>query len=70
LNLDEITDESSLGLQQILAPFEGGKLSLNFTIRDFKDKLEITMPSRGMKLKPTNELLAALEEHQVDFKLN
>jgi DNA polymerase-3 subunit alpha len=70
LNLDEITDESSLGLQQILAPFEGGKLSLNFTIRDFKDKLEITMPSRGMKLKPSNELLAALEEHQIDFKLN
>ncbi|MGB0837696.1 MAG: DNA polymerase III subunit alpha [Flavobacteriaceae bacterium] len=70
LRLDQITDEKIMELYNLLSPHEGGKLSLAFKIQDPKEKIEIDMPSRGMKLIPSNELLSLLTEHHIDYKLN
>ena len=70
LNVRELTDEKTDELYKILSPYEGGKLGLQFSIRDPQEKLEVTMPSRGMKLQASNELLSVLDENQIDFKIN
>ena len=47
-----------------------GKQSLNFTIWDSDEKIELSVPSRNTKVKITNELLTALEKSHVSYKLN
>lgn len=62
--------------QKSIAAFENlfkhnkGKQSLNFTIWDAEEKIELNVPSRNTKIKITSELLATLEKQHVNFKLN
>ena len=67
--LDEVKENTILNLESILKN-NPGKQSLNFTIWDAKEKLEVSLPSRNTKIKVTNELLSILEKQQINFKLN
>jgi len=70
INVRELTEQKTDDLYTLLSPFEGGKLGLRFSLRDPQEKLEVTLPSRGMKLHASNELLSTLDQHQIDFKIN
>ncbi|WP_397445290.1 DNA polymerase III subunit alpha [Polaribacter sp. R77954] len=67
--VEEVNEENILNLESILKN-SMGKQSLNFTIWDAKEKVEMTLPSRNTKIKVSNELLATLQNQQIDFKLN
>jgi DNA polymerase-3 subunit alpha len=62
--------------QKSIAAFESlfknnkGKQSLNFTIWDAEEQIELSVPSRNTKIKITSELLQTLEREHVNFKLN
>ncbi|WP_298779990.1 DNA polymerase III subunit alpha [uncultured Polaribacter sp.] len=67
--LQEIKEDTILNLESILKNSPGSQ-SLNFTVWDAKEKIEINLPSRNTKIKITNELLSTLESQQINFKLN
>ena len=67
--LQEITANTILNLETILKN-NPGKQSLNFTIWDAKEKIEVSLPSRNTKIHISNDLLATLESQQITFKLN
>ncbi|WP_299012746.1 DNA polymerase III subunit alpha [uncultured Polaribacter sp.] len=69
LPLEEINAQTILNLESILKN-KPGKQSLNFTVWDEKEKLEVSLPSRNTKIHISNELLATLESQQIQFKLN
>jgi DNA polymerase-3 subunit alpha len=47
-----------------------GKHPLSFTIYELEEEIKVTLASRKQKVQITSELLAALEEQQVHYKLN
>lgn len=59
-------------LNELLSNYqiEGAKQSVSFRLVSSKDKIDIAMNSRSLKLNITNELLNTLEKEQFDFKLN
>jgi DNA polymerase-3 subunit alpha len=67
--LEEIKEDTILNLETILKN-NPGKQSLNFTIWNAKEKIEVSLPSRNTKVKVSNELLTILESQQINFKLN
>ena len=69
IQLDDIKENTILNLETILKN-NPGKQSLNFTVWDAKEKIEVSLPSRNTKINVSNELLATLESQQIDFKLN
>ena len=69
IQLQEIKENTILNLETILKN-NPGKQSLNFTVWDAKEKIEVSLPSRNTKIKVSNELLATLESQQINFKLN
>ncbi|WP_026775425.1 DNA polymerase III subunit alpha [Polaribacter sp. Hel_I_88] len=69
IQLNEIKENTILNLETILKN-NPGKQSLNFTVWDAKEKIEVSLPSRNTKINVSNELLATLESQQIDFKLN
>jgi DNA polymerase-3 subunit alpha len=69
IQLSEIKENTILNLETILKN-NPGKQSLNFTVWDEKEKIEVSLPSRNTKINISNELLATLESQQIDFKLN
>jgi DNA polymerase-3 subunit alpha len=69
IQLQEIKENTILNLETILKN-NPGKQSLNFTVWDAKEKIEVSLPSRNTKIKVSNELLTTLESQQINFKLN
>ncbi|WP_439131094.1 DNA polymerase III subunit alpha [Polaribacter sp.] len=67
--LQEITANTILNLETILKNTPG-KQSLNFTVWDEHEKIEVSLPSRNTKIHITNELLATLQRQQIKYKLN
>ena len=67
--LKNVNETSIHNLQKLLKT-EGGKQSLNFTVWDANDQIELTVPSRNTKVKITNELLATLDNEHINYKLN
>ena len=47
-----------------------GDAQLHFTMYDREDKVKLNMPSRKHKVSISKELLDALTEKEVPFKLN
>jgi DNA polymerase-3 subunit alpha len=47
-----------------------GNVGLKFTIYDSLEGLEIEMPSRSIKVKPSNDLFKKLAKLDVEFRLN
>lgn len=71
LNSNEITEEAIKQLYGVLKEYEiAGKQKLAFTIRDGKEKIEITMPSRGMKINANTEFFNRMEKENIRFKIN
>ncbi|UAM98405.1 DNA polymerase III subunit alpha [Polaribacter litorisediminis] len=69
IQLQDLQENTILNLETILKN-NPGKQSLNFTVWDAKEKIEVSLPSRNTKIKVSNELLATLENQQINFKLN
>ena len=53
-----------------LIKFHEGTQTLNFVVYDNAEKIKVQMPSRKNKVKISQELLNALKEHDVMYKLN
>lgn len=47
-----------------------GNCRVRFTVFDPLEKIQVVLPSRSIKVQPTNELLKRLEDLKVDFALN
>lgn len=47
-----------------------GKQKLAFTIIDKKERIELNMPSRGMKINASSEFFARMEKENIPFKIN
>jgi DNA polymerase-3 subunit alpha len=67
--LDEIKEDTILNLETILKN-NPGKQTLNFTIWDAKEKIEVNFPSRNTTVKISNELLTTLKSQEINYKLN
>ncbi|MFD2568723.1 DNA polymerase III subunit alpha [Pseudotenacibaculum haliotis] len=63
-------NERSISAFEALFKNNKGKQSLNFTIWDAEEQIELSVPSRNTKIKITTELLQILEREHVNFKLN
>jgi len=71
LNSNEISKESIQSLHMILKEYEiAGKQKLAFTIRDLKERIEVTLPSRGMKVNASSEFFNRMEKENIRFKVN
>lgn len=69
LNIDELKEEK-INLLRDLFQNHSGDNRLNFVVYEMKDRIKLHMPSRKQKVKISQELLNALEEEQVLYKLN
>ncbi|MBL4605520.1 MAG: DNA polymerase III subunit alpha, partial [Flavobacteriaceae bacterium] len=68
--IQQVTKKSIDSFRQLFEEHEGTQ-SLNFTIWDSEEKIELSsVPSRNTKIKITSELLSTLEKQHVNFKLN
>ena len=69
LNIDELQEDKINVLQDIFSSHKGDN-KLNFVVYEMKDRIKLHMPSRKQKVRISQELLDALEEQQVLYKLN
>ncbi|MFY0630514.1 MAG: DNA polymerase III subunit alpha [Flavobacteriaceae bacterium] len=67
--IQQVTKKSIEAFNQLFSEHKG-KQSLNFTIWDADEQIELNVPSRNTKIKISSELLSTLEEQHVNFKLN
>ena len=47
-----------------------GSCPIQFTVFDTIEGLEINLPSRSVRVKPSNELFKDLAKLDIDYKLN
>ena len=64
LNESKIQD-----LKTLMSPFKGDK-GLYIDVFDTKEKIKLTLPSRKQRVEVSNELLLALEERNIHYRLN
>jgi DNA polymerase-3 subunit alpha len=69
LRLDDISDELIKQLEDIFSQANGNK-KLNFNILDREDKINLVMPSKNKQVNISKELLAQLDELNLDYVLN
>jgi DNA polymerase-3 subunit alpha len=67
--IQQVNDNSIQAFERLFKNNKG-KQSLNFTIWDAEEQIELSVPSRNTKIKITPELLQTLEREHVNFKLN
>ena len=71
LNSEEVTEQHISHLYGVLKDYEiAGKQRLEFTLRDAKEKIELTLPSRELKVNVSSELLERLDKENIRFKIN
>ncbi|MDA8728447.1 DNA polymerase III subunit alpha [Flavicella sp.] len=71
LNSEEVTEQHINHLYGVLKDYEiAGKQRLEFTLRDATEKIELTLPSRELKLNVSSELLERLDKESIRFKIN
>jgi DNA polymerase III subunit alpha len=71
LNTEEITKKYIQNLHAILKEYEiAGKQKLSFSITERKEKFEITLPSRSMKIKVSSEFFQRMEAENIRYKMN
>ena len=46
-----------------------GKCNVRFVIFDPLEDLSVTMPSKNMRIDPSNELIKSLKEFDLEFEL-
>ena len=64
--MDELLIEK---LNQLFADNKGS-CPIQFTVFDTIEGLEINLPSRSVRVKPSNELFKDLAKLDIDYKLN
>ncbi|MBT8185616.1 MAG: DNA polymerase III subunit alpha [Eudoraea sp.] len=69
LNIDELKEQDVLELKDTLVSHKGNH-SLNFIVYEMEEEIKVTLSSRKQKVRISSELLTALEENEVHFKLN
>ena len=69
LNVDDLKQDTIAILEEKLKRYKG-KHRLNFVIYDNKEKIKLNMLSRTHKVNISQELLTALEESNLLYKLN
>ncbi|MCK8521090.1 DNA polymerase III subunit alpha [Aquimarina sp. D1M17] len=69
LDINELSDNRIDGLKELLTEHSGNH-TLNFVIYEMAEQLKLHMPSRKQKVNISQELLAALENESVYYKLN
>ncbi|MFD1628395.1 DNA polymerase III subunit alpha [Pseudopedobacter beijingensis] len=69
LNIDHLSAELTKELESIFNTYSGTK-KLNFTILDMRERILLNMKSRSQKVNICNELLAKLDNLELEYKLN
>ncbi|MDC7997237.1 DNA polymerase III subunit alpha [Gilvibacter sediminis] len=69
LKIDELQEERIRTLKDLMVSHQGDQ-QLHFIVYEMNEKLKLQMPSRKQKVKISNELLEALDEASVYYKLN
>ena len=69
LKIDELQEERIRILKDLVVSHQGDQ-QLHFIVYEMEEKLKLQMPSRKQKVKISNELLEALDEASVYYKLN
>ena len=69
LKIDELQEERIRVLKDLFKSHKGDQ-QLHFVVYEMEEKLKLQMPSRKQKVKISNELLDALQEASVYYKLN
>ncbi|MDT0649235.1 DNA polymerase III subunit alpha [Autumnicola edwardsiae] len=69
LDINDLKDEKITALKDLFRSHRGDH-KLNFVVYEMKDQVKLHMPSKRQKVKISQELLEALEEEQVNYKLN
>jgi DNA polymerase-3 subunit alpha len=69
LDINHLKDEQINSLKEIFKVHRGDH-NLNFVVYEMKEMVKVSMTSRKQKVKISQELLDALEEVQVHYKLN
>lgn len=71
LNNEEVTKKSIENLHTILKEYEiAGKQKLSFSITERKEKFEITLPSRTIKINASSEFFKRMEAENIRYKMN
>ena len=69
LNIADLQEKRIQSLKELFN-FHQGDNALNFVIYDNEEQIKLNMPSRRQKIKISQELLDALEQQDVFYKLN
>ena len=69
LPLQEISKEIINTIKELLHDFKGKK-TVQFTVYDEEESLQLSVPSRNMSVEISHELLKKLEKEQLNYKLN
>ena len=69
LDINHINDTLIKDLDEIFANHTGAK-KLNFIVVDRKEKIRIDLPSKSRQINISKELLASLDEMELDYVLN
>lgn len=69
LNIDELEEAHINNLKELFTSHPGEN-NLNFVVYEMQEQVKLHMPSRKQKVKISQELLDALEEKQVLYRLN
>ena len=69
LQIEQLSAAQIDEIRDILITHKGNS-RLQFTIFDNDEKIQLSMNSRKQKIKISQELLHALEDHKIIYKLN
>lgn len=69
LNIDDLKEDNIQWMKETFRNHRGNHI-LNFVVYEMKEQVKLHMPSRKKKVQISQELLTALEEQQVLYKLN
>ncbi|MGY5851508.1 DNA polymerase III subunit alpha [Salegentibacter sp. F14] len=69
LNIDDLKEDNIQWMKETFRNHRGNHI-LNFVVYEMKEQVKLHMPSRKQKIQISQELLTALEENQVLYKLN
>lgn len=69
LNIDDLEEEKIHWLKDTLVSHQGSH-PLNFVVYEMEQEIKVNLSSRKQKVQISSELLAALENQQVHYKLN
>ncbi|MDT0678401.1 DNA polymerase III subunit alpha [Autumnicola musiva] len=69
LDINDLKEEKITALKDLFRTHRGDH-KLNFVVYEMKEQVKLHMPSKRQKVKISQELLEALEEEQLNYKLN